>query len=249
MMIILEELLFYPRPFESFYLQWGRKTFPASETTIKCADGKFVHGWFIQRHLRKPKPLLIYFGGNAEEVTMFLHYCGEKYFSQYALGFFNYRGYGLSQGKPTEEMLFSDALNIYDFLSTHCSVDPQQIYVMGRSLGTGVATYLASQRSVKGTILISPYDSIKALVKERYPFFMNENFTKNTFESIKYAPHIKTPALAFVGLTDEVISPDHSQRLIEKWGGDIQTVTFPNADHESIMDESGLWEAIMAFVN
>ncbi len=246
--MILDDLLFYPQPIEDYYLQWGRKCFPASETTIKCADGKFVHGWFVQRHLRTPKPLLIYFGGNAEEVTLFLYYYGE-HFSQCALGFFNYRGYGLSLGKPNEQTFFSDALSIYDFLSTQYTVDSQRIYVIGRSLGTGVATYLASKRSVKGVILISPYDSIKAVAEEMYPFFtVNGNLTKNTFESIKYAPSIQANALAFVGLKDTVISPQHSQRLIDQWGGDIQTVTFPHADHESIMDEPRLWEEIDKFI-
>lgn len=245
----LEDLLFYPQMIEDYYLHWGRKTYPASETTIRCADGKFVHGWFIQRHLRKPKPLLIYFGGNAEEVTTFLYYCGEKHFSQYALGFFNYRGYGLSLGKPNQQTFFFDALSIYDFLSTQCSVDSQRIYVMGRSLGSGVATYLASQRPVKGVILISPYDSIKSLAEERYPFFIeNGDIERNAFESTKYAPTIKSNALALVGLKDTLISPQHSQNLIDQWGGEIKTVTFANADHETIMDEPQLWEEIDRFI-
>lgn len=244
----IETLLFYPQPLDNYFLHWGRKTYPLAETTIRCADGKFVHGWFVQRHLREPKPLVIYFGGNAEEVTIFLYHYGE-YFSEHALGFFNYRGYGLSTGKPTEKTFFSDALSIYDFLSTQYAVDPQRIYVMGRSLGTGVATYLASKRPVKGTILISPYDSIKAVAEEMFPYFIVSGYSiKSVFESIKYAPSIQSSALAFVGLKDTVIYPKHSQKLIEHWGGEIATFTFPKADHESIMEEQRMWEEIVKFI-
>jgi len=116
-------------------------------------------------------------------------------------------------------------------------------------LGTGVATYLASQRQIKGTILISPYESILALAKEYHPFVPIEWLLKHPFKSIEYAPQIKTPALAFVGLIDEVISPDHSDRLIEKWGGRVKKITFPFANHNSIMDEVLLWKTAAQFVN
>ena len=241
-----ENMLFPRKELDEGFALWARQTFPQSEIKIPAPDGTKLHGWFIQRKTEEKQPLLIYFGGNATEATVFLGFT--EYFPQHAIAAFNYRGYGLSEGNPSEDMIFQDALYLYDVLSKKTNIDSNRIYVMGRSLGTGVATYVASQRSVKGTILISPYDSILALAEEQHPYVPVSLLLKHRFESVKYAPHIKTPALAFVGLIDEVISPDHTDRLIEKWGGQIKKITFPLANHNSIMDEVGLWKTASEFV-
>ncbi len=217
-----EQMLFPRKQLDEGFALWARQQFPQAELKITAPDGTKLHGWFIQRKTEEKQPLLIYFGGNATEATVFLSF---------------------------EEVIFQDALYLYDLFSKNPNIDPNRIYVMGRSLGTGVATYLASQRQIKGTILISPYESILALAKEQYQVVPVEFLLKHRFESIKYAPHIKTPALVFVGLIDEVISPDHSDRLVEKWGGEIKKITFPLANHNSIMDEKLLWKTAAQFVN
>jgi uncharacterized protein len=241
-----ENMLFPRKELNEGFALWARQTFPQSEMKITTPDGTKLHGWFIQRKTEEKQPLLIYFGGNATEATVFLSFI--DHFPQHAIATFNYRGYGLSEGSPSEEMIFQDALYLYDLFIKNPNIDPNRIYVMGRSLGTGVATYLASQRSVKGTILISPYESILALAEEQHPYIPVSFLLKHRFESVKYAPQIKTPALAFVGLIDEVISPEHSDRLIEKWGGQIKKITFPFASHNSIMDEVLLWRNAGEFV-
>lgn len=241
-----EDLLFPRKALDEGFALWARQTFPHAETKLKTPDGTLLHGWFIQRNKIEKQPLLIYFGGNGTEATVFLSYA--EHFPQHAIATFNYRGYGLSQGNPSEKNLFQDALFLYDYLSRQPFIDPQRIYVMGRSLGTGVATYLSSQRQIKGTILISPYNSIVAVSQYHYPFIPIRFLLEHPFESFKYASHIKTPALGFVGLEDNIIPPLYSERLIEQWKGEIKTVTFPYADHNSIMDEPLLWKSVEAFI-
>jgi uncharacterized protein len=241
-----EYLLFPRKPLDEGFAVWARQTFPQSEMKIFAPDGTKLHGWFVQRKTEEKQPLLMYFGGNGDEATFFLSF--SEHFPQHALAVFNYRGYGLSEGSPSEEMIFQDTLYLYDLFSKNKNIDPNRIYVMGRSLGTGVATYLASQRPVKGTILISPYDSILALAEERHPYVPIQWLLKHPFKSINYAPHVTSPALAFVGLIDEVVSPEHSQHLINQWGGQIKTITFPLADHNSIMDDISLWKNAGEFI-
>lgn len=241
-----EQMLFPRKELDEGFALWARQTFPHAEMKITTPDGTKLHGWFIQRKTEQKQPLLMYFGGNGTEATVFLGFT--EHFPQHTLAVFNYRGYGLSEGNPSQEVIFQDALYLYDFFSKKPNIDPGRIYVMGRSLGTGVATYLASQRPINKIILISPYDSILALAEERHPYIPIRWLLKHPFESINYAPLIKTPALAFVGLIDEVISPEHSDRLIEKWGGNIQKVTFPLASHNNIMDEVLLWRNAGEFV-
>lgn len=241
-----EQMLFPRKPLDEGFALWARQTFPNCEMKVAMPDGTKLHGWFVQRKTQEKQPLLLYFGGNGTEATVFLSF--SEHFPQHAIATFNYRGYGLSEGNPTEEYILQDALYLYDLFSKNPNIDPNRIYVMGRSLGTGVATYVASQRSVNKTILISPYDSILSLAEERHPYVPVSLLLKHRFESVKYAPQIKTPALAFVGLIDEVISPEHSERLIEKWGGTIKKEIFPLADHNSIMDELKLWKITSEFI-
>lgn len=146
----------------------------------------------LYKHSKKEDaPLLLYFGGNADDATRLLLHV--KSLSEFDIVAFNYRGYLKSTGTPSEKNLFSDALKIFDTYGKN-----KKVIVIGRSLGTGVATYLASQREVQGLILITPYDSIASIAKKKYPMFPIEYLLRNKFESVKYMPHVKSP----VGLID-----------------------------------------------
>ena len=109
-------------------------------------DGFNMHGWFINRGISPERPLIIYYGGNAEEVSNNL-FDLEKYEKE-SLLFMNYRGYGKSTGNPSQASLFSDALFIFDYFSDTYSIPSTNIILMGRSLGSAVATYVAKLRHV-----------------------------------------------------------------------------------------------------
>ena len=109
---------------------------------------------------------LLYFGGNAEAVI----YNAEDFLTAFPLHtvyLFNYRGYGESTGHPTEKGIFSDALLLFDKVQEK----HQKISVIGRSLGSGVAVYLASKRPLNKLALITPYDSIKSLGQSKFIIF------------------------------------------------------------------------------
>ena len=109
---------------------------------------------------------LLYFGGNAEAVI----YNAEDFltaFTQHTVYLLNYRGYGESTGYPTEKGIFSDALLLFDKVQEK----HQKISVIGRSLGSGVAVYLASKRPLNKLALITPYDSIKSLGQSKFIIF------------------------------------------------------------------------------
>ena len=128
---------------------------------------------------------VIYFGGNAEDV--YLNVAGFRAaLPAHTSYLVNYRGYGGSSGAPTEQNLFSDALRIYDVLRDR----HQRIAVIGRSLGSGVAAYLASRREVDRLVLITPHDSALALAKSMYPVYPVSLLLKDRYDSVAYAPDI-----------------------------------------------------------
>lgn len=143
---------------------------------------------------------VIYFGGNAEDVLGNLE-SYSKALPNRDLYLVNYRGYGGSTGSPSEEALFSDALAVYDLVSQkHPNVS-----VIGRSLGSGVAVYLASMRKVNKLVLVTPYDSIESIARTRFPFFPISLLLKDKFDSASRAHDITSKTLVVLAEHDELI--------------------------------------------
>lgn len=152
---------------------------------------------------------LIYFGGNAEDVSLNISFFREL-LPEWSVFLCNYRGYGGSTGAPSEEALFSDALAVYDRVSQSHEI----VGVMGRSLGTGVALYLGSSRDVERIALVTPYDSMVAVAASYYPIVPVSVLMKDRFESIEMAGDVKAPVLAIIAENDEVIPLKNSRRLV-----------------------------------
>src|ERR1700741_913660 len=148
-----ESLLFHPNPKTFAEIQRIIHANPQFDTLFYVMkDGTKLSGYISKRTTTEKLPLVIYFEGNTEEVSHVMS--KQKYFSNAIIALINYRGFGLSEGKPTEQTMFSDAVEVYDKLKNLENIDPDRIIVIGRSIGTGVATYLSSQRQVSETILI-----------------------------------------------------------------------------------------------
>jgi pimeloyl-ACP methyl ester carboxylesterase len=242
-----DKLIFIQTRLDEDDLQGVRSKYPDAEVLMTTPDNVKLHGWYVDKGNLKKAPLIIYFGGNAEEVSGLLY--DTERFDGWSVLFMNYRGYGLSEGRPSEDYLFKDALFLYDEFSKREDIDNEKIVAMGRSLGTGVAVYLASQRPLKGLILVSPYDSIKNVAKEVYPFVPVSLLLKHHFDSITLAPSIKIPVLALIASEDRVISPSRSKKLLAGWGGPIYEEVVPGADHNTITMGHRYWESITEFLH
>jgi pimeloyl-ACP methyl ester carboxylesterase len=239
-----ERLIFFPQPLTQDPLK-ANPGAAIEEVSLVTADQVRLHGWLVKAApTQTPAPLLIYFGGNAEEVSWLASTAGE--YAGWSLLMFNYRGYGRSEGKPGEAELFADALQIYDYAAKRAGAS--RIAVMGRSLGSGVAVYLAARRPVAGVILVSPYDSIESVAKGVYPFLPIRLMLKHRFDSLARAPGIKAPLLCLVASGDRVIPRPHSERLYAAWGGPRQWREIRPSDHDSVAGEPGYWQAIADFL-
>lgn len=242
-----DDLLFHPQHKSVAEINEHIKDHPnATISYYTMSDGTVVSGLELLDTSKEKKPLIIYFGGNAEEVSHMVNY--KTYFKGYNLAFINYRGFGLSTGKPSEKTLFSDAIEVFDKIKKIENVDTNYIYIIGRSIGTGVATYLSSKRHVKFTVLITPYESMIKVAQEKYPIFPIKLLIKHPFNSEEYAKTIATPMLAIIAKNDEVIPPHHAHALLKKWEGTSWFYEF-NDDHNSIMVDEEVWQKIMEFIS
>jgi pimeloyl-ACP methyl ester carboxylesterase len=239
-----ERLIFFPQPLTQDPLKTNTGA-AIEEVSLVTADQVTLRGWLVHASAtRTPAPVLIYFGGNAEEVS-WLASTGDLY-AGWSLLLVNYRGYGGSEGRPGEAELFADALQIYDYAASRAHGG--RVALMGRSLGSGVAVYLASQRPVAGVILVSPYDSVESVARGVYPYLPIGLMLKHRFDSRARAPGIKAPLLCLVASWDRVIPRPHSERLYAAWSGAKQWREIDPADHDSLAAEPDYWNAIASFL-
>lgn len=155
---------------------------------------------------------ILYFGGNGESVARAAADIAGA-LPNHTIYLVNYRGYGGSSGEPTEKGIYADAQAIYDVVSQR----HQTVSVVGRSLGTGVTTYLAATRAVTKSVLITPYDSIQHLVQDMYPIYPMSILLLDKYRSIDRVDQISAPTLILIAELDEVIPAKHSNLLIEKF--------------------------------
>jgi len=220
--------------------------FPGAERAeVVTVDGEVLRGWFIRAYGRGPRPLLIYFGGNAEEVTSNAPLFASM-LEGWSLLLVNYRGFGQSTGKPSQDALFRDALHLYDMFASRKDVSKDSVVAMGWSLGTGVAVYLASERPARGVILASPYDSITSLARRYYPG-VPSFLVKHKFDSISLAPGVSAPVLVAIGTEDGIIPPEHSMRLARAWGGRPEVLRLKGAQH-GLFSYPDFWPGVRAFM-
>jgi len=240
-----EKLLFYPQPLH------GPPSAPAGwqleEVRIEAAEGTRLAGVLVKPP-GAPAPLVIYFGGNAEEVTAFAPLAAQTYGPRAVL-LVNYRGYGASVGKPGERDLVADAAQVYDWAAKRTDIDAARIALHGRSLGSGVAVQLASARPAKCVVLTSPFDSARAVAQRVYPWLPVGLLIRHPFDSAAFAPRLKMPVLVLMGDADTLIPMSHSARLAGLWGGPVERAVFAGFGHNDIGMNPQYEEAIRTFLS
>ena len=239
-----EHLMFHPRP----ALQ--RPIAPAGwiseEIGHTATDGTRLEGVLVRPSSGRGA-LVIYYGGNAEEVTEYAS-AAEASYGAHPVLYVNYRGYGRSQGRPGERALVSDAIEIYDWAAKRADVDPARIALHGRSLGTGVAVQVAAARPVRCVMLTSPFSSAREVAAEIYPWLPVSLLIRHPFDSLARAARLRAPALFLMGEADNLIPMRHSERLADAWGGPAERVRFSGFGHNDIGMHPGYDAAMRAFL-
>jgi uncharacterized protein len=232
-----DRLVFHPQPARAE----TASAFPgAASVFIQARDGTRLHAWHV-----KGSPLVLYFGGNAEDVSWTVNRAAQQ---APGVGWLlvDYRGYGSSAGTPSEERLVSDAMEWYDHARRE--LNAQAIVVFGRSLGSGVAVQLAAARALEAVILATPFDSLTNVARYHYPYLPVSWILKHPFDSLARAPGIDAPLLCLVAERDEIIPLVHSRRLFDAWQGPKRWVELGGARHNSTDDVPAFWQAIREFL-
>jgi pimeloyl-ACP methyl ester carboxylesterase len=177
---------------------------------------------------------LVYFGGNAEEVSYNLPSFSTA-FPDYAIYLMHYRGYGGSSGKPSEAALFADAIALFD----QVHADHDTVTVVGRSLGSGIAIHLASVRPVSRLVLVAPYNSLQELASRQYPYFPVRWLLRDKYESWRYAGQVTAPTLVLAAEHDDVIPRWSTEALCAHFQKGIASLkVLSGAGHNTISEST-----------
>ena len=227
------ELIYYP----------GATRVSALETDYSLTrEGLTLRGWRLNPGRAKA---LIYFGGNAERLETSREEFA-RLFPDRTVYLVSYRGYGASEGEPSQAALFGDALALYDQVSAQHPRVP--IAVIGRSLGSGVASYVASRRSVERLALVTPFDSLAAVAQSHYPVLPVRWLMRDRYESTRHLPQYPGPLLLLRAGRDEVIPPANTDALLASLENGPQVIEFPQSDHNDISQDPRYAEALRDFL-
>lgn len=233
------------------------------EVELTAGDGTLLHGWWIPARpsdasedreerdgRRGSRGAVLYFHGNAG------HLAGRadiaRRWAERGLDvlLFDYRGYGLSGGSPSESGLYADARAAYRHLRGERDVPAQRILLHGHSLGAAVAVELASGRPAAGLIVSAGFATLPSLASALYGWLPDRAFrdwSRNRFDSESRIGRVDAPVLAVAGARDEIVAPAEVRRLYEAAAEPKRWVEVPGARHNDLLDRSAFWRAAGEF--
>lgn len=235
-----ESFIFFPRPNDAVLARKHQ----ANRVQIR-SPGAALEGWWAANPRATTSAVVIYFGGNAEDV-LYTATTAPLLNAQRTL-VVNYRGYGGNRGKPSQAALYEDALAIYDYV-VKSGVAPADVFLLGRSLGSAMAVKVASERPVAGVALITPFDSLAAVGARHYWFLPVRLLLRHPFPSHQWARTTRAPALLIAAAQDRIVPPVHAERLAQAWAGPKRLHVLADVGHNNIELHPEYYSLINAFL-
>lgn len=248
-----ESLVFRPQPLDEQHVKALSAAGRIEEVRLETPDGYKLHGWLKRPdHWSpgKPHPLVIVYAGIGQEVSEYVPRVAGINESNGHWGWLmiNYRGFGLSQGSPSERTVLADAKLIFDWAKARPDIDGANIVVLGRSLGSYVAIAVAAARKVRAAILATPFDSAAALGEQHSFGLPLAWLVQGRYNPSLMAPSVSAPALFVLAENDTVTPVKNGLALAKRWGGLARTVLLAGAGHRGVEDRDEYWTQIGSFL-
>lgn len=182
------------------------------DVVLQTSDGKRVHGWFIPSG-QADAPVILLCHGNAGNISHRLDKAVMLHHINLAVLLFDYRGYGQSEGVPSEQGTYADAEAAYRYLTEVKKISPGRIVLYGESLGCAVAVELARRHPAAALILESPFTSTVAMAKRLFPWLPIGWMVRNRYDNLSKIAQMKMPLLVMHSPQDEIVPFQMGQQL------------------------------------
>lgn len=183
---------------------------------LETSDGIKLHAWFVPAP--RPRGVLLYFHGNAGNISHRLEALSQFHRLGMSTLILDYRGYGQSEGSPSEEGTYRDAEAAWQYLTVVRGLQPEQIILLGRSLGGAIASWLAGRVRPRALVIESTFTSIPDRGAEVYPFFPVRMLARIEYNTLEYIGNVRCPLLIVHSPEDEIVPFSHGQRLFDAAG-------------------------------
>ncbi len=207
------------------------------ELVIETDDGERLHGWWISAPAPSLGHLLLCHGNAGNIGDRVLHAALLT-----GVGFdvllFDYRGYGRSSGRPSEEGTHRDARAALACMLEQPEVDPGRVYYLGESLGGAVALDLALERPPVGLVLLSAFTGVRELARRHYPF-LPAALIPDAYPTLRRIHELRAPLLVLHGDRDETVPLSQGRALFEAAGEAGHIHVFPGLGHNDLVPEAG----------
>ena len=215
------------------------------KVTIKTNDGIALTSWYHSKDLKSYKTIL-FLHGNAGSLENRIHKI--NHFRDMNVNFLitAWRGFSGNAGEPTEKGLYEDARSAINWLKTK-GVNEKDIIIYGESLGTGVAVEIAQNKKFAGIILESPFTSMVAAGKDKYPFLPVRMLLKDKYESEKKIKNVKVPILVMHGKADNIV-PFHMGKKMYELANEPKYYYFSEYDDHMMEYNKKLLNTLTKFI-
>jgi fermentation-respiration switch protein FrsA (DUF1100 family) len=215
------------------------------EVSLQTVDGLSLIAWYVPA--REDRATIVYFHGNAGSIADRVGKTRAFVEAGYGLLLVEYRGYGGNPGSPSEDGLYADGEAAYRFLLEQEGLSPDSLVLLGESLGTGVAVWLAHRVPVGGVMLEAPFTSVPDVAQRAYFFLPARHLVRDRFDSLSRIADIGAPLLVVHGEQDSVVSVDFGRALFAAARPPKQAHFLEGAGHND-MPAYGLIDLELAFL-
>ena len=217
---------------------------------IQAEDGVTLQAWFLASRAQQPSPAVIVFNGNAGNRAYRSSLAAALRGLGLSVLLFDYRGFGDSDGSPTEAGLNEDARAVWRYVAGRSDVRADRLVYFGESLGSAVAVRLAVEHAPAALILRSPFTSLVDVGRLHYPILPVRWLLRDRFSSVDAIASVRSPLLIVAGDRDRIVQLEQSRRLFERASEPRELVVVRGADHNdaALFDGRELIEAVRKFV-
>jgi len=225
------------------------------DVTFRTEDGLNLNGWFVpgkKSSSDEDLHTLLWFHGNAGNINQRLENIKMLHDRVHVNVFIiDYRQYGKSDGKVSEQGTYIDARAALTYLHSRKDINHEKIIFFGRSLGSAVAVDLAVKENCRALILETPFTSIKEMGKELYPLLPINLFLRTKYDSLSKIRDVKVPTLIMHGDKDELVPFEQGRKIYEAANEPKEFYTIPGATHNDthIVGGEEYFDTIRNFMN
>lgn len=230
--------------------EWGLPG--AEEVRVSAGDGVRLHAWWVPAAGGEAgrRGTVVYFHGNAGNLAGRAEIARRWAELGLSVLLFDYRGYGLSEGSPSEAGLYRDGAAAYRHVRRERGVPPDRILLHGHSLGAAVAVKTAVDHPAAGLVASAGFATVPSLASRLYGWLPGrafEGWTRNRFDSESRIGRIDIPLLVVAGGRDEIVASEEVRRLFRAAREPKRWVEVPGARHNDLLDRRRFWRAAEEF--